>query len=98
MVDQFVTDHLATPRQARIRPPLKTESQAPKGERVTKDGKKVLIGFGDHDSFDFDFVYGPDATSASIVERDIERWLRTVTQGYHGAVITFGEVGRAYQY
>ena len=36
--------------------------------------------------------YGADATQDNIFERDIDRWLKTVIQGYNGAVLAFGEV------
>lgn len=53
---------------------------------------QVLLGFGEKDAFDFDFVYGADAPTSAIYERDITKWLRSVIQGYHGAVVAFGEV------
>jgi hypothetical protein len=52
----------------------------------------VVIGLGEKDSFDFDYVYGSDATQENIYERDIARWLKTVLQGYNGAVMALGEV------
>ncbi len=78
-------------RQARIRPTLKADVFS-NADRVTKDGKKVAIGPGERDAFDFDYVYGTDAKHEHIVERDVDRWLKTVLQGYHGAIMVMGEV------
>ena len=79
--------------QARLRPPLESEVASLGLERATKDGRRVLLGAEQRDAFDFDLVFGTESTNANIFHQgEVERWLRTVAQGYHGALVVAGEV------
>lgn len=82
--------------QARLRAPLELDAGALVGaDRATKDDRRVLLGLDARDSFDFDHVFGTDATHANIFyQGEMERWVRALAQGYNGALLVLGEVWR----